>query len=131
MSVLWLGAQPEGPAQDPAHPPRGSLGAPRRPGQREELTCQVSLLGPRAHLAAPVIGQLASLIWVHVTRLLSSRWEMALAAGRRHLAIAGPIWLTASADLPPGLLARCLPASGRLQAAERNCLQPAAIPDFQ
>jgi DNA-binding CsgD family transcriptional regulator len=58
--------QPEGPAQDPAHPPLGSLGAPRRPGQRENLTCQVLLLGPRAHLAAPVIGKLANLVWMHV-----------------------------------------------------------------
>ena len=69
MSLLWLGAQPEGPAQHPAHP-LDSLGTPRRPGQREELTCQVALLGPRAHLAAPVIGQLAGLIWVHVIHLL-------------------------------------------------------------
>jgi hypothetical protein len=70
MSLLWLGAQPENPAQRPAHPPLGSLGAPRRPGHREELTCQVSLLGPRAHLAAPVICQLAGLMWVHVIHLL-------------------------------------------------------------
>ena len=89
MSLLWFGAQPEGPSQDPAHPPLSSLSAPRRPGQREELTCQVPLLGSCAHLAAPVIGQLAGLIWVHVIRLLSSRYEMALAAWRRHLAISG------------------------------------------
>jgi hypothetical protein len=79
----WLGTQPEGPAQDPAHPPLGALGAPRRPGQRENLTCQEFLLGPRAHLAAPVIGQLAHLVWVHVIRLLSFRWEMARTAGRQ------------------------------------------------
>ena len=77
MSVLWLGAQPEGTAQDPAHPPLGPPGAPHRPGQREELSCQVSLLGPRAHLAAPVIGQLAGLTWVHVIRLFlpDGKWH--------------------------------------------------------
>ena len=71
MSLLWLGAQPEGPAQGPAHLlPFGSLGPPCRPGQREKLTCQVPLFGPRVHLAAPVLGKLAGLIWVHVTHLL-------------------------------------------------------------
>jgi hypothetical protein len=83
MSLLCFGAQPEGPSQDPAHPPLSSLSAPRRPGQRQELTCQVPLLGPGAHLAAPVIGQLAGLIWVHVIGLLSSRCEMTLTAVRR------------------------------------------------
>jgi len=121
MSLLWLGAQPEGPAQDLAHPPLSSLGAPRRPGQREELTCQVSLLGPRAHLAPPVIGKLACLIWVHVIHLLPSRGEMALAVGR-HLAVAGPIWLTVSADLPPGLLTRRLPAAAICRPPGCNCL---------
>jgi len=71
----WLGAQPEGTAQGSAHPPLGTLGAARRPGQCEELTCQVSLLGPRAHLTAPVIGNLAGLIGMHVICLPSSRWE--------------------------------------------------------
>lgn len=71
----WLGAQPEGPAQGPAHPPLGTLTAPRGPDQREDLSCQVSLLGPRAHLAAPVIGKLAGLIWMHMLHLSSSRWE--------------------------------------------------------
>ena len=75
MSLLWLGAQPEGPAQDPALPPLGTLAAPRRPGQREDLTCQVSVLGARAHLTAPVIGKLAGLIWMHVIHLPPSRWE--------------------------------------------------------
>lgn len=69
MSLLWLGAQPEGPAQDPALPPLGTLAAPRRPGQREDLTCQVSVLGPRVHLTAPVIGKLAGLIWMHLIHL--------------------------------------------------------------
>jgi len=73
--LLWLGAQPEDPAQDPAPSPLGTLTAPRRPDQREELTCQVSLLGTRAHLAAPVISKLAGLIWMHVIHLSSSRWE--------------------------------------------------------
>jgi hypothetical protein len=73
--LLWLGAQPEGPAQDPALPPLGTLAAPDRSGKREELTCQVSLLGPRAHLTAPVIGKLAGLIWMHVIHLPPSRWE--------------------------------------------------------
>jgi hypothetical protein len=71
MSLLWLGAQPEGLAQDQPHPPFGPLGAPCRSGQSEELTCQVPVLGPRAHLAAPVIAKLASLIWVHLICLLS------------------------------------------------------------
>jgi hypothetical protein len=71
MSLLWLGTQSEGLAQDQAYPPFGSLSAPCRPGQREELTCLVPLLSPCAHLAAPVIGKLASLIWVHVICLLS------------------------------------------------------------
>jgi hypothetical protein len=80
----WLGTQPEGPAQGPAHPPLGSLGAPRRPGQRENLTCQVLLLGPRAHLAAPVIGKLANLVWMHVIHPpLFSRWQMAHTVGRQ------------------------------------------------
>jgi hypothetical protein len=76
-SLLWFGAQPDRPAQDPTHPPLGSLGAPRRPGQREELTCQVSLLGPRAHLTAPVISQLTGLIWVQPIHLLPpySKWH--------------------------------------------------------
>jgi hypothetical protein len=51
--LLRLGAQPEGPAQDPALP----------------------LLGARAHLTAPVIGKLADLIWMHVIHLPPSRWE--------------------------------------------------------
>ena len=76
VSLFWLGAQPEGPAQDPALPPLGTLPAPRRPGQREELTCQVSLLGARAHLTAPVIGKLTGLIWMHVIHLFSSRWDL-------------------------------------------------------
>jgi hypothetical protein len=65
VSLLWLGAQPEGPAQDLAPLPPGTLAAPRRPGQRKELTCQVSVLGSRAHLTASVIGKLGSLIWMH------------------------------------------------------------------
>jgi hypothetical protein len=69
MSLLWLGPQPKGPAQGPAHPALGTLGAPRRPGQREALTCQVSLFGPGAHLTATVIGKLAGLMWMHVIRL--------------------------------------------------------------
>lgn len=76
MSLLWLGAQPEGPAQDPEPSPLGTLAAPRRPGQREELTRQVSLLGACAHLTAPVIGKLAGLIWMHVIHLFSSRWDL-------------------------------------------------------
>jgi len=46
--------------------PLGPLTAPPRPDQREELTRQVPLLGPRAHLAAPVISKLGGLIWMHV-----------------------------------------------------------------
>lgn len=69
MSLLWLGAQPKDPAQAPAPPPPGTLAAPRRPGQRKELTCQVSVLGSRAHLTASVIGKLGGLIWMHVIRL--------------------------------------------------------------
>jgi len=106
VSLVWLGAQPEGPAQDPALPPLGPLAAPRRPGQREELTCQVSLFGARAHLTAPVIGKLAGLIWMHVIQLFSSRWE----------------W-----HLPPGLPDKAPARRGHLQAAVRNCVQPAAI----
>jgi hypothetical protein len=49
----------------------------------------------------------------------------------RHLAIAGPIWLAASADLPPGLPDEAPVRSGHLQAAEPDCHQPAAIPDFR
>jgi hypothetical protein len=62
--------------------PPGAFGAPRRAGQCEELTCQVSLPGPSAHLPAPVTGKLSGLIWMHVIRLCSSRREMALTAGR-------------------------------------------------
>ncbi len=76
MSLLWLSAQPEGPAQNPALPPLGTLAAPRRPGQHEELTRQVFLLGARAHLTAPVIGKLAGLIWMHVIHLFSSRGDL-------------------------------------------------------
>jgi hypothetical protein len=54
------------PAQGPLTAPLRTLGAPRRPGQREKLTCQVSLLSSRAHLTAPVIGKRAGLIWMHV-----------------------------------------------------------------
>jgi hypothetical protein len=43
MSLLWLGAQPEGPAQGPAHPPLGTFGVLRRPGHGEALTCPVPL----------------------------------------------------------------------------------------
>lgn len=67
--MLWLRAQPEGPAQGPAHPSLGTFGAPRRPGQREPLTCQVPLLGPGAHLTTTVIGKLADLMWMHVIHL--------------------------------------------------------------
>jgi hypothetical protein len=74
-SSLWLGAQPEDLAQDPVPSPLGALTAPRCLDQREDLTCLVSLLGTRAHLAAPVIGKLAGLIWMHVIHLSSSRWE--------------------------------------------------------
>ena len=77
--MLWLGAQAEDPAQDPALPPLGTLPAPLRPDQREELTCQVSLLGTRAHIAAPVIGKLTGLIWMHVIHLFIPT-GMALAA---------------------------------------------------
>jgi hypothetical protein len=69
MSLLWLGAQPEGPAQGPAHPPLGTFGVLRRPGHGEELTCQVPLLGPGAHLTTTVIGKLADLMWMHVIHL--------------------------------------------------------------
>jgi hypothetical protein len=69
MSWLWLGAQPEGPAQGPAHPPLGPFGVLRRPGHGEELTCQVPLLGPGAHLTTTVIGKLADLMWMHVIHL--------------------------------------------------------------
>lgn len=88
MSLLWLSAQSEGPAQGLAYAPLGTLGAPRRPGQREDLTCQVCLIGPGAHLTATVIGKLAGLMWMHVIRLFSTRWEMALTAGR-HCVTAG------------------------------------------
>ena len=71
MSLLWRGARPECPGQDCAHPPPGSLSSPRLLGKREKLTCQVSLLGLCTHLAAPVIGKLADLSWVHVIHLLS------------------------------------------------------------
>lgn len=73
MSLLWLSAQPEGPAQGLAYPPLGTLGAPCRPGQCEDLTCQVCLVGPSTHLTATVIGKLAGLMWMHVIRLFSSR----------------------------------------------------------
>jgi hypothetical protein len=75
-SLLWLGTQPKGPAKDPAPSPLRTLGAPHHPGQREELTCQVSLLGPREHLTAPIIGKLAGLIWMHDSPLLpDGKWH--------------------------------------------------------
>jgi hypothetical protein len=70
MSLPWLGAQPEGPAQRPAYLPFGSLGTPRRLGQRNDLSRLVPLLGLREQVAAPVIGELSGLMWVHVIHLL-------------------------------------------------------------
>ena len=54
-----------------------TLGAACRPGQRENLTRHVSLLGLRAHLTAPVIGKRAGLIWMHVIRPLLPAEEIA------------------------------------------------------
>ena len=70
--MFWLGAQPEDPTQGLPAPPLRTLYASRCPGQREKLTCQVSLLGSRVHLTAPVIGKRAGLIWMHVIRPSSS-----------------------------------------------------------
>jgi len=68
---LFISAEcAQGPTQGPLTAPLRTLGAARRLGQREKLTCQVSLLGSRAHLTAPVIGKRASLIWMHVIRPL-------------------------------------------------------------
>ena len=66
----WLGAQPEGAAQRPAYLPFGALGAPRRLGQLNGPSRKVALLGLRERLAAPGIGKLSGLIWVHVIHLL-------------------------------------------------------------
>jgi len=56
--------------QRPAYLPFGALGTPRRLGQLNGLSRKVALLGLRERLAAPVIGKLSGLIWVHVIHLL-------------------------------------------------------------
>ena len=66
-----FGAQPESPAQGAAYLPFGSPGTPRRLSQRNDLSRLVALPGAREHLAAPVIGKLGGLMWVHVIHLLS------------------------------------------------------------
>jgi len=56
--------------QCPAYLPFGALGAPRRLGQLNGPGRKVALLGLRERLAAPVIGKLSGLIWVHVIHFL-------------------------------------------------------------
>jgi len=69
-SLPWRAARPEGTVQRPAYLPLGALGAPRRLGLLNGLSRKVALLGLRERLAAPVIGKLSGLIWVHVIHLL-------------------------------------------------------------
>jgi len=87
MLSPWLGAQPEGPPQRSAYLQFGSPGMPRRLGQRNDLSRLVPLLGLREHLATPVIGKLAGLMWVHVIHLLPPGSTTARATWQRGLAV--------------------------------------------
>jgi hypothetical protein len=74
VSSLQSRAQPQGLADGLVQPPFGSLGLPRRPGQRGEVPRLAVPLGLRQQLALPLPGQLAGQVWVlvHVTHLLSA-----------------------------------------------------------
>jgi hypothetical protein len=71
--LLQFRAQPQGFAGGTAHPPFGSLGPSRCPGQRSALPRPVLLFSQCHQLAASFIYELAGHIrgLIHVTHLLS------------------------------------------------------------
>jgi hypothetical protein len=78
VSSLQSRAQLLGFADGLTQPPFGSLGPPRRLGQRREVPRLAVPVGLRQQLALTLLGQLAGQVWVlvHVTHLLSRGEEL-------------------------------------------------------